>query len=285
MKAVAFGTASACVALAVLAASQVLLPEETSASRPGHTAQAGQAQAGSGEIAPGGGSDAWLAEGRRHVGSRSSDAPGSMSGNADSDPVITRERSELAAVHWALNAGLSEEELTKWLEDVPLDTLARYFEQQTHITRDWLHKKGLDEAEALPRLAQIWGSRTPTPSTTDIPDDTIAFSTRSRNGGNIGTRVDQLFETDRYIYLNYEVPGDYPQDAVIVRWVDMDSGSIAHLDRHRLSATPAETQEAWYRPAGHWAVGRYRVEIFGVDPQLTPIAATTFEIDSLTSGD
>jgi hypothetical protein len=171
--------------------------------------------------------------------------------------------------------GLTADDINRRLEDLPPRALATFFERHTHISLQWLHDNGLPQ-ELLSELYRLYALDGSTPKTAAVP---APLGLTRYASGNAGPRYRNVFaDINTTIFLHYTVPDTYNADAVIVRWLDADNRSLVHLDRHYLTATVYEVQEAWIRRPKGWAPGEYRVEVFSADSALTPLAAADYRV-------
>ena len=158
------------------------------------------------------------------------------------------------------------------LDGLPLAELGALFEAETHMGMRWMQERGIDEAGQR-RLAALWLST----SASTLPpgvEGTIAF----RGQGTTPDRAAVPSAQEHQINAAFSVPAGYRQDAVIVRWVDLENRSLVSLDRHIIAA--GEKQEIWMRASQDWKPGRYRVEVFAADAGLHPLAGANLNLQN-----
>ena len=172
----------------------------------------------------------------------------------------------------AIASGLAPEQIAALLDGLPLAELGALFEAETHMGMRWMQERGIDEAGQR-RLAALWLST----SASTLPpavEGTIAF----RGQETAADPVAVLTAQEHQINAAFSVPAGYRQDAVIVRWVDLENRSLVSLDRHIIAA--GEKQEIWMRASQDWKPGRYRVEVFAADAGLHPLAGANLNLQN-----
>lgn len=182
----------------------------------------------------------------------------------------------LFALRWAASQGLPRDAVDRILRGIHPSALVTFFEERTHIDRAWLQRNGLDES-ILPELFRMYADSSVTPGTEQAAEP-VGLSTYALRQGGMGVYTDSFADQNSTVFLHYTIPPDYQPDGVIIRWVDTDNRSLVHVDRHLLNATPHERQEAWIRQPEGWAPGNYRIEVFGADAELSPIAAIDYRV-------
>lgn len=179
-------------------------------------------------------------------------------------------RPTLDQLRQAIASGLPPDRIAALLDGLPDPDLGALFEAETHITRRWMQERGIDAAGQR-QLAALWLST----SATTLPpavEGTIAF----RGQAAAADRAAVPSAQEHQVNAAFALPAGYAQDAVIVRWVDLDRRSVVSLDRHLVTA--GEQQEVWMRSSQDWKPGRYRVEIFAADAGLQPVAGASLDL-------
>jgi hypothetical protein len=179
---------------------------------------------------------------------------------------------EHARLRQAITTGLADEEIAALLASLDdAEVLAMF--NETYMDLRWMQEHGIDAA-ARRRLAALWLSNGPSAATAPV-EGTIGF----RGGSSVAVAAPAVFNAEeRYVHADFARPPGYRGDAIIVRWVDLDSRSVVSVDRHPIGAAAA--QEVWMRAAQDWKPGRYRVEVFGADAGLQPLAAASFTVQT-----
>jgi len=173
--------------------------------------------------------------------------------------------------------GFTREEALALIQQTDLEQLEAFFSQRSHITADWLNRQGLG-VEHLRELYARWAAGTPPELAPDNPGALIFSRYRSGQDGSPFRAQNRFSAQDRTVYLHYQVPTEYQQASVIIRWAREDQPGLSHFDYHPLTDHTGLRQEAWVRPRQGWEPGTYRVEIYGAEPSLPLIAQRDYEV-------
>jgi hypothetical protein len=153
--------------------------------------------------------------------------------------------------------------------------LAGWLASHSHIDATWLAEHGMG-AQAQRRLLALALSQGEASATKEV-EGGLQVTAKPR-AVDVVTGGSPLLTTERSLFASFALPEGYSADAVVVRWIDLDTRSVASVDRHPLSADASARQEVWMRPAQDWRAGHYRVEVFAADASLRPLAAGNYEI-------
>lgn len=176
-----------------------------------------------------------------------------------------------------LKLGFTRKEAMALVESVELEQLEIFFRERSHIDTDWLHRNGLSRTH-LRELYARWASGSAAQDTPAAPGS-VMFSRFSPGQDGGPYRIQDSFRAqDRMVFVHYQVPEQYAQASVVIRWTRQDDGGLSHFDYHPLTSDPGQRQEAWVRPLDGWEPGVYRVEVYGTEPSLPLIAQQDYEV-------
>lgn len=176
-----------------------------------------------------------------------------------------------------LTMGFTRNEALALIDSVDLAELEAFFQQRSHIDIDWLHRNGLSRTH-LRELYARWASGTASQEAPDAPE-ALTFSRHSPRHDGGPYRIQNSFRAqDRTVFVHYQVPEQYTQASVVIRWTRQDDRGLSHFDYHPLTSDPGQRQEAWVRPRDGWEPGVYRVEVYGTEASLPLIAQQDYEV-------
>ncbi len=176
-----------------------------------------------------------------------------------------------------LTLGFTRSEALTLVENVGLEELEAFFLERSHIDTDWLHRNGLSRTH-LRELYARWASGTASQEAPHVPG-ALMFSRYSPRQDGGPYRIQNSFRAqDRTVFVHYQVPEQYAQASVVIRWTRQDDSGLSHFDYHPLTSDPGQRQEAWVRPGDGWEPGVYRVEVYSTEPSLPLIAQRDYEV-------
>ena len=169
-------------------------------------------------------------------------------------------------------SSLTYPELLKRIDTLPPDFLKT----------QWLYlfdKAGLDKVHDVrafsKRMAGVLLDQDGGISDSDPRISTLYFSTSPIYGTRM---IGQSAEVPKHSPIFAHMNADRPAGEVMVKWQNLTTGELLMVRNFSLEESDPYV---WLAPSQGWTPGAYRVDVFAMDDEVTPLASRTLTITSV----
>ncbi|MEH3085190.1 MAG: hypothetical protein PGN26_01315 [Xylophilus ampelinus] len=158
--------------------------------------------------------------------------------------------------------------------------LQRDLQYGAGLTPAWLVAHGFTEGgPALPRLHALLDGRV-APAEGARRRGAIAFGPQGAFPASANaSEMPVLSPHERYVTASLPMQGSQG-DAVLVRWRNVDEGTVLELSTQVVAPGPTADTALWKYAVDGWRAGQYRVEVIAADPSLALLAAGEFRVSA-----